>query len=310
VARRALCQACGFLHDERACPNCGAPRGSLGRFWREEVREHVGVLSPITTFLLAFLASMGVGSAVGIDQMAGWALLVAAIAAGLVGALVVLWSLRRDAAPPGTLRARAARLDADLETLAERREQLDTFGRALGSDASPHALHTHRDALGLIEQNHAALTYERALIDTVRWRNGVEQTLAPARNPADGVAGMQRLSDYGDSLASRLGALPQPHAQELAESVRETTHDLRRVTARRAEDGLAGVVRTLHARGEGLAPEGSDPDDPLAARLRAHLDALPQLAEPPVYERERLRLELDDALDAANPHRTTPRVRS
>ncbi len=312
MADRARCQSCGFLHDDARCPNCGAPPGIIGRLWREPIMEQlrenrlqaglaVGFLVGLPALLFGYEGSL---------VFIGWtASLILAFGVGVL--LKAIRETQGDEKPqrtsrPGTLRAREDELRAELADVAARRARLQPLGAALASAGSDQARDAFARAQRLVDQRQSAIAYEQALIDVVRWRNGAEQALVPAF-VSGGAQGVLQLAEYGTRLAERLCAFERDQARELAASVGQSIAPLRALAARYAEADLAAAVDGLTHRADTLTPEGASPDDPLAARLHAHLDALPRRAPDIVQQDARLQLELDDAeelLHHAQPNRT------
>ncbi len=309
---RARCQSCGFLHDDARCPNCGAPPGIVGRLWREPIQEKLREYGP--QIGLTAVAIMGIpllffgdwGEVAFLSYIAVFVLLSTAVMV-----TKTFRDARREKNPPrtsrpGTLRAREDELRSELADIAARRARIQPLGAALASAGSDQARLTFDRAQRLVDQRQTAIAYEQALIDIVRWRNGAEQALVPAF-VTGGAPGVLHLADYGTRLAQRLKAFSRDDAHELAESIEQSIGPLRALAARYAEADLADAVDGLTHRAAALTPEGALPDDPLAARLHAHLDALPRRAPDIVQQETRLQLELDDAeesLHQSQPSRT------
>ncbi len=309
MADRVRCQSCGFLHDDARCPNCGAPPGILGRLWREPIQEQLrerGLYLVLSAIGLMGLPLLLLGDSGAIAFILWMVVFIPVFAFAMIRD--AFRKERRKVKPerksrPGTLRAREDELRAELADIAGRRARLQPLGAALASAGSDQARQTFDRAQRLVDQRQSAIAYEQALIDVVRWRNGAEQSLVPAF-VTGGASGVVQLADYGARLAERLHAFGRADAHEIADSVAQAIGPLRALAARYAEADLADAVDGLTHRADALTPEGASPDDPLATRLHAYLDALPRRAPDIVRQDARLELELDDAEESL--HQSQP----
>jgi hypothetical protein len=287
----------------------------VGRLWREPIRDQLAANGlPIALFGIALLS-------LPLVVLGEWGQALFLFELAVLAFTFVVWMAMRSfremrsgelpearAYRAGTLRARAAELRDERAEVEARSARLQPLGAALASVGSAEARQTFDRSQRLIEQRREAIDYEQALIDLIRWRNGAEQALVPAW-VTGGAQGVLSLADYGARLAQRLRRFGRPDAHELATSVDQALDPMRALAARYAEADLADAVDGLTHRPGTLAPQGASADDPLAARLHAHLDALPKASRDIERQDARLRLELDDAEEAARSH-APARVRS